>query len=218
MLTPTGPGARGSIPALVMRTGLIQPVNPQNARRDITLQHVMDVTSGVTTETLPAQLLPTAPTPQPTVVPVPAPPSLVTSAVAATTTATPPRPLPNAPASLPPPDAAGQRHWHMTQRRMHPMVAEIMRLHPKANINGAAEPELGEFGSYPLAKFEIAATVPPVAAQSAAHHLRLAARALYKSGLSALPPELVGGPLAALMRGGAIELHFQNGVVVRATP
>jgi hypothetical protein len=101
---------------------------------------------------------------------------------------------------------------------MHPMVAEIQRLHPHANIHGSSEPELGEFGGFPLAKFEIAASVPAITAQSAAINLRLAARALYERGLGALPAQLVGGPLAALMQGGAVELHFQNGVVVRATP
>lgn len=216
MLTQNGPASRGSIPALVMRTGLIQPVDPRNARRDISQRHVDEVTDGVT------GLMPYTPSglpsSMPPIVPVPAPPSAVTSAVAATTTATPPRPLPNAPAALPSPGASGHAHWHATQRRMHPMVAEIQRLHPKANIHGASEPELGEFGGFPLAKFEIAASPPTTTAQSAAHNLRLAAHALYRSGLGALPPELVGGPLAALMRGGAVELHFQNGVVVRATP
>lgn len=216
MLTQNGPGARGSLPALVMRTGLIQPVNPRNARRDISLRHVEGITDGVTglAPYTPAGM----PGSMPPIVPVPAPPSAATSAVAATTVATPPRPLPNAPASLPPPGSSAAHAWHRTQRRIHPVVAEIQRLHPKANIHGAAEPELGEFGGFPLAKFEIAASPPSTTAQSAAHNLRLAARALYRSGLGALPAELVGGPLAALMQGGAVELHFQNGVVVRATP
>jgi hypothetical protein len=199
-----------------MRTGLIQPVSPDNARRDISARHVDNVTTYVTGQ-LP-YTPPGLPASMPPIVPVPAPPSNATSAVAATVVATPPRPLPNAPAALPGPGHSGLHHWHHAQRRMHPMVAEIQRLHPHANIHGSSEPELGEFGGFPLAKFEIAASVPAITAQSAAINLRLAARALYERGLGALPAQLVGGPLAALMQGGAVELHFQNGVVVRATP
>jgi hypothetical protein len=202
-----------------MRTGLIRPFPPRDARHDITARHVDNVTSFVTGEMEYQPQTPSGlPAGMPPIVPVPAPPSAATSAVAETTVATPPRPLPNASAALPGPGESGRHHWHHSQRRMHPMVAEIQRLHPKANIHGAAEPELGEFGGFPLAKFEIAASPPRVTAQVAATNLRLAAHALFQRGLGALPAELVGGPLAALMRGGAVELHFQNGVVVRATP
>lgn len=206
MLTP---GGRGSIPALVMRTGLIQPVRPQNARRDLSYEHIQHETVDVTNPPM---------GPAPMVTPLPALPSAATAAVAATVVATPPRPLPNAPAGEPPLDPAARHRWHIAHRRVHPVVAEIQRLHPRANINGA-EPELGEFGGLPEAKFEIAASVPSaVAGQQYAASLRNASRMLVQAGLGALPAQLVGGPLAALMAGGVVQLHFQNGVVVRATP
>ena len=56
MMSPNGP-SRGSLPALVMRTGLIAPgVKPSQARADLDLQHVMDVTNPA--EYLPAALAP----------------------------------------------------------------------------------------------------------------------------------------------------------------
>ena len=56
MLTPSGPG-RGSLPALVMRTGLIQPVDPANARSDVNTQHVLDVTRWPTDQAIPIGLI-----------------------------------------------------------------------------------------------------------------------------------------------------------------
>ena len=103
----------------------------------------------------------------------------------------------------------------MNHRRIHPMAAEIQRLHPGARLHGAGDILLGEWNGKPVAKFSIAASPPANGAQGAIYALRDAARKLVHSGLAALPPELVGGPLAALMRGGAVELHFQNGVVAR---
>lgn len=216
MQIPSSQGPRGSLPAQVMRSGMWRPISPEDARRDVTERHVENVTSFITGQTPYAP--PGLPGSMPPIEPVPAPPSTTTSMVAETTVATPPRPLPNAPAALPPHGHSGQHHWHRGQRRMHPMVAEIQRLHPHANIHGATEPELGEHGGFPLAKFEIAASPPAAVAQSAAQSLHNAARTLARSGFGGLPPQLVGGPLAALMRGGAVELQFQNGVVVRATP
>lgn len=210
MLTPDGTGARGSLPALVMRTGLIRPMSPRNARRDLDTQHVLDMTARET-NTAPMEL-------PATVTPLPALPSPTYTAVAATTTATPPMPIPNAPAGDMPLAPSDQHHWHR-QHRPHAMVREIQRLHPNANIHGAGEPMLGaDAEGRPVAKFRIAASPPIVTAESSAHGLRMAARSLISSGLHALPPQLVGGPLAALMRGGTVELHFQNGVVVRTTP
>lgn len=216
MLTPNGPGGRGSIPALVMRTGLIQPVNPANARRDITTQHVLETTMWPTDHAIPQEFLPTMPnTAQPEMTSImPAPPSQMHTAVAQTVTATPPAPMPAAPTSPMPTNSSDQRHWHLQHRRMHPMVAEIRRLHPHAGIHGASV-ELGEWQGRPIAKFEIASMPPAGGAQAAAGALRRAAHILRQTGLSNLPPELVAGPLAALMRGGAVELHFQNGAAVR---
>jgi hypothetical protein len=216
MLSPNGPGPRGSLPALVMRTGLIRPTNITQARRDLDTRHILEETSWPVNRA-PMSVEPTPPPPM--VAPIPALPSPVTTAVAQTTTATPPMPLPNAPTTDLPHSPSDQHHWHRGHRHMHPMVKEIQRLHPHANIHGSEEPQLGaDAEGRPVAKFSIAASPPAITAQSSAHNLRLAARALYMSGLHALPPELVGGPLAALMRGGAVELHFQNGVVVRTTP
>lgn len=219
MLTTKGPGSRGSIPALVMRTGLIQPVDPMRARADVGAQHVRDVT-GWPTATVPLspQFVPPALGPVPSVTPmIPAQPA---PAVAQTVVATPPKPLPGSPVTpLPKHKHGSARHaWHQMHRHEHPMVSDIKRLHPKAGIHGAEDTLLGEWNGYPVAKFEIAASPPAHAAQSAAEQLRQAARSLNHIGLGALPPELVAGPLAALMRGGAVELHFQNGVVVRTAP
>lgn len=212
MQTPhTAP--RGSIPALVMRTGLIRPVNVDRAREDLDTSRIENLVAYETN-----RLPPVFPSSAPTITPVPPIPSPITTAVAQTTVATPPMPIPNAPVEEAPP-AGSDRHYWYRQHRPHAMVREIQKLHPGANIHGAAEPVLAaDAEGRPVAKFQIAASPPAVTAQSAAHNLRLAARALYRSGLHALPPELVGGPLAALMRGGAVELHFQNGVVVRAAP
>lgn len=211
MLQSNGPGPRGSLPALVMRTGLIRPVSVTQARRDLDTRHILEETSW------PVNRAPMS-LPQPMVAPVPPLPSPVTTAVAQTVTATPPMPIPNAPTTDMPMMPSDRHHWHR-EHRPHAMVKEIQRLHPNANIHGAGEPQLGaDAEGRPVAKFRIAARPPHTTAQSAAHNLRLAARALYMSGLHALPPELVGGPLAALMRGGTVELHFQNGVVVRTTP
>lgn len=217
MLTPDGTGARGSLPALVMRTGLIRPMSPRDARRDLDTRRITDMVARET-NTAPDLLPPGAPSPVPTLTPVPALPSPTYTAVAATTTATPPMPLPNAPTADMPLAPSDQHHWHR-EHRPHAMVREIQRLHPHANIHGAGEPLLGaDADGRPVAKFKIAASPPVVTAESSAHGLRLAARSLIASGLHALPPQLVGGPLAALMRGGTVELHFQNGVVVRTTP
>lgn len=210
MLTQNGHGAGTSIPALIMRTGQIRPVSPADARRDIDTQHVIDATA------IPTDQIPSPPSALPMVTPlIPAAPGPVTTAVAQTVVAVPPQPIPAAPDAPPPPRPSDRMHWHQEHHRVHPMVADIRRLHPMAAMHGVAEVQLGEWNGRPIAKFEIAASPPPVGAQSAANAMRGAARALVQSGLHALPAELVGGPLAALMRGGAIELHFQNGVVVR---
>lgn len=218
MLTPDGTGARGSLPALVMRTGLIRPMSPRNARRDLDTQHILDMTARQT-NTAPMDLMPPgAPSPVPSMTMIPALPSATTSAVAATVVATPPMPIPNGPATDMPLAPSDQHHWHRGHRP-HAMVREIQKYHPNANIHGAGEPMLGsDADGRPVAKFRIASSPPVVTAESAAHGLRLAARSLVSSGLHALPPQLIGGPLAALMRGGTVELHFQNGVVVRTTP
>lgn len=222
MLTQNGPGGRGSIPALVMRTGLIQPVDPANARNDISVRHVRDVTHWPTDQ-IPAPGADTLPPPipqatLPTVTPlIPAAPNLVTAAVAQTVTAVPPQPI-TTPDMGPLPRRESERHhWHMQHRQEHPMMAEIRRLHPSARMHGVPSDSvlLGEWNGRPVAKFEIASSPPAAGAESVSHAMRAAARALIQNGLHALPPELVGGPLAALMRGGAVELHFQNGVVAR---
>ena len=77
---------------------------------------------------------------------------------------------------------------------------------------------MGQWNGAPVASFQIAQIVSPDDGQSAVQALQHAARLLRSVGHGALPPEIVGGPLAALIRGGAVELHFQNGVVVRAAP
>lgn len=212
MQTPhTAP--RGSIPALVMRTGLIRPVNVDRAREDIDTSRIENLVAYETN-----RLPPVLPSAAPTITPVPPLPSPTTTAVAQTAVATPPMPIPNAPVEAPPPAGSDRHYWHRLHRP-HAMVREIQKLHPNANIHGAAEPQLGADASgRPVVKFKIAASPAAGGAESMAHGLRNAARSLYRSGLHALPPELVGGPLAALMRGGAVELHFQNGVVVKATP
>ncbi|HEV3059581.1 MAG TPA: hypothetical protein VGY48_15130 [Vicinamibacterales bacterium] len=158
---------QGSIPELVMRTGIIRTMNPSHARQDIDAQHVLNVTSahGISTEY-----------DQPV-----AQPSATQQAVAATVVATPPIPVP------PPPAPPG----------MHGVM-------------------LGATASgQPVAAFQIDAAPQPHQAQGAVMALRKAASDLQKFGHGSLPPELIGGPLAALMRGGAIELHFKNGVVTR---
>lgn len=104
MLHSNGPGGRGSIPALVARTGLIQPVSPANVRRDISMQHVESITRYPVDETLDPQLLPSGRGgPQITPLP-PSPPSMTTAAVAQTVVATPPQPMPIAPPGSPPAD------------------------------------------------------------------------------------------------------------------
>lgn len=158
---------RGSIPEMVMRTGILRSINAENARQDIQTQHVLDLTSpnGITTAYDSMQ---------------PAPPSATTAAVAQTVVATPPTPVPPAPA---PPGTHGI--------------------------------SLGSFQGKPVAHFNINASPPAGEAQGAALALKRAAHLLANAGHGSLPPELIGGPLAALMRGGAAVLHFQNGVVVR---
>lgn len=217
MMIPTG-RAGESIPQLVMRTGIIRPVRPENARRDISIRHVEAATrlavgqpiSPAFTPPTPAPLTPAAVTPT-----IPAPPSPTTSAVAQAATATPPTPLPVAPTPIPA-SPSGRHHWHTMHRRVHPLAAEIKRLHPRAQLHGADDVLLGEWQGRPMAKFQIAAAVHQRNAQTAANAIAQAARVLQRTGLAhVLPPELVGGPLAALMRGGAVELHFQNGVVAR---
>lgn len=196
-----------------MRTGLIRPVNVQTARRDLDTSRIERLVAYETN-----RLPPALPTTAPTITPIAPLPSPITAAVAQTTVATPPTPLPNAPVTEAPPAGSDRHFWHR-EHRLHHMVREIQKLHPNANIHGAAEPQLAaDAEGRPVAKFRIAASPPAGAAESMAHQLRHGARALYRSGLHALPPELVGGPLAALMRGGSVELHFQNGVVVRTTP
>lgn len=157
---------QGSIPELVMRTGIIRPMNPTNARQDILPQHVLDITNphAITTAW-----------DRPMMQPSPA-----TQAVAQTAVATPPTPVPT------PPPAPG----------MHGVM-------------------LGSLGGKPLVAFNINAAPTPDNAQGAVLALKRAAGLLAEAGHGSLPPELIGGPLAALMRGGVAELHFNNGVVVR---
>jgi hypothetical protein len=199
-------GTYGSIPALVMRSGQIRPVSPDDARQDLNTAHVLRMTDW--RMKIPAE---------PIVVPIPAPPSPITSAVAQTVTAIPPAPIQTAPATPLPADASDKHHWHTVHRGggSHAMIREIQRLHPKAGLRGSNDVELGEWNGRPIAKFEIASSPPAGGAEIAAGAMRQAAHALRTSGLASLPPELIGGPLAALMRGGAVELHFQNGAVVR---
>jgi len=192
----------GSIPAFVMRTGMIQPMSPENARRDITTAHVLDVTLDPVDESVPSAFLPTSQRFAPD------------SPVAQTVTAIPPTPIQTPPGPMPP-SMSGRYGWHQNQRRQHPAIDDIRRLHPRAQLQGAAPVELGEWQGRPVAKFEIQASPSAVNAQAAADALRRAAHALVQNGFSHLPPELVAGPLAALMRGGAVEMHFQNGVVIR---
>ncbi len=190
----------GSIPAFVMRTGMIQPVSPSNARQDIRTQHVLDMTLTPVDERDAALL--------------PAQPSSTTTAVSQTVTAVPPAPI-QTPTAAMPASPSGRYGWHQQNRRTHPAIADIKRLHPRAQLHGAEAVELGEWQGRPIAKFEIAASPPAASAGEATKALRKAAATLRSAGLSMLPPEMVGGPLAALMRGGAVELHFQNGVVIR---
>ena len=74
---------------------------------------------------------------------------------------------------------------------------------------------LGSVGGKPVVKFNIDASPTPDNATGAVLALKRAAGLLANAGHGSLPPELIGGPLAALMRGGMAELHFTNGVVVR---
>lgn len=206
MVQPGRPGSSGSIPAMVMRTGTLMPVSPSEARRDVDTGHVLDMVDwrmGIPS--------------QPSVTPlITSPPSPITSAVAQTVVARPPTPIQSAPTTPLPASSSERRHWHQLHRGGgHAMIKEIQRLHPKASLQGADDVELGEWNGRPIAKFEIAASPPAGGAEIAAGAMRRAADQLRKSGLSSLPPELIGGPLAALMRGGAVELHFQNGAVVR---
>ena len=157
---------QGSIPELVMRTGIIRTMNPARARQDVQTQHVLDLTAanGITTQY-----------DQPVAAPSP-----TTAAVAATVTATPPVPVP-------PPAAPSGMHGVM----------------------------LGSVAGRPVAAFQINAAPQAHEAQGAVLALKKAARDLQKFGHGSLPPELIGGPLSALMRGGVVELHFKNGVVTR---
>jgi hypothetical protein len=216
MMIPTG-RAGESIPQLVMRTGIIRPVRPENARRDVSISHVEAATRLAVGQPMSPAFLP--PTPGPlspaAVTPtIPAPPSPTTSAVAQCAVATPPAPLPVAPAEIPslPSD---RHHWHRMHRHVHPLAADIRRLHPNARLHGADDVLLGEWNGRPVAKFQVASAPTRPGAESAVNALRQAAHILRQTGLGMMPPELVAGPLAALMRGGAVELHFQNGVVAR---
>ena len=74
---------------------------------------------------------------------------------------------------------------------------------------------LGMYEGKPVVAFNINAAPTPDNAQGAVLALKRAAGLLANAGHGSLPPELIGGPLAALMRGGVTELHFNNGVVVR---
>lgn len=183
----------GSVPAFVMRTGAWQPLSPVNARRDITAQHVQEMTF----DTPDAFALYAAP-----------------ATVAQTVTAVPPAPIQTPPAPIPT-TPSGRHAWHQQNHRVHPAIADIRRLHPRAQLHGAAPVELGEWQGRPVAKFEIQGQPSPMGAQAAADSLRRAALTLRSNGFSHLPAELIAGPLAALMRGGAVEMHFQNGVVIR---
>lgn len=217
MLHRNLPGGRGSVPALVMRTGLIQPVDPRNARADTNQQHVLDVTRWPAAESpdpmfMPGPLSPTAVTPL-----LPAPPSPTTTAVAQTVSAVPPMPVTSAPSTSMPHKASDRHHWHHQFARQHPMVNAIRELHPRAMLHGPENVSLGEWNGRPLAQFQVTAAPTSAAAHSAVAALRQAALTLRATGLTTLPPELIGGPLAALMRGGAVELRFQNGVVMKAT-
>ncbi len=75
--------------------------------------------------------------------------------------------------------------------------------------------QLGSVDGKPVAAFNVNAAPLPQQAQGAVAALHCAAKLLAHAGHGALPAELIGGPLAALMRGGMAELHFTNGVVVR---
>jgi len=215
MMIPTG-RAGESIPQLVMRTGIIRPVRPDNARRDISIAHVDAATRLAVGQPMSPDFLPPTPgplTPAAVTPTIPAPPSPTTSAVAQCAVATPPTPLPVAPAEVPyhPSD---RHHWHRMHRHVHPLAADIKRLHPHAQIHGADDVLLGEWNGRPLAKFQIAAAPSRAAANAAVGALRESARILRQTGIP-LSPEIAGGPLVALIRGGAVELHFQNGVVAR---
>jgi len=184
----------GSAAAFVMRTGTIQPVSPEDARQDLVWPHLDALTNMNRQTALYADP--------------------VHADVAQTVTAQPPSPIQTPPSNLPLNPSA--RHaWRLQNHRVHPAIADIKRLHPHASMQGAADVELGEWQGRPVAKFNIQTTTDPESAQAQANALRRAAGVLRSSGLSQLPPELVAGPLAALMRGGAVELHFQNGVVIR---
>lgn len=182
----------GSIAQLVMRTGITRTINPMHARQDINPRRVLEETN-MAVGINPASVMPEVPAPLPPAIPGP-----VTNAVAATVTATPPQPLatPTAPAPL------GYPHPHHWQHR-------------HTAYHGR---QMGQWNGAPVAAFQIAQVVDANDAQGAVQALQSAARLLRSVGHGALPPEIVGGPLAALMRGGAVELHFQNGVVVRAAP
>ena len=215
MMIPTG-RAGESIPQLVMRTGIIRPVRPENARRDISIQHVEAATRLAVGQPMSPAFLPPTPgplTPAAVTPTIPAPPSPTTSAVAQCAVATPPTPLPVVPVDIPT-RPSDQHHWHHMHRRTHPLAAEIKRLHPHARLHGADDVLLGEWQGRPLAKFQIAAALSRPAANAAVAALRESARILRQTGLP-LTPEIAGGPLTALIRGGAVELHFLIGVVAR---
>jgi hypothetical protein len=83
---------------------------------------------------------------------------------------------------------------------------------PAPGVHGIS---LGMANGKPVVAFNINAAPTANDAQGALLALKRAAGLLQNAGHGSLPPELIGGPLAALMRGGAAELHFTNGVVVR---
>ena len=124
-------------------------------------------------------------------------PSPMTAAVAVTTQVEPPKPIivptvPPGAASAPYPAMHG---WQDSQ----PMGSY-----------------LGEIDGRPVAAFQIAARPDLPGAHAAAGALSRAAKMLRDAGYGMLPPEMVGGPLAAIMRGGVAELHFANGITLRA--
>ncbi len=211
MLTPNGPRGRGSIPALVMRSGLIREMAPSQARADLELPRVLDLTVP------PNRSLPMPTGQMPQLTPVPnAPPSATATAVAATMLAAPPRALPVR--AIPMPAGHSDRHaWPHKHRRGHPLMHAIRELHPTAPVlrDAAEDVELGEWRGRPMVRFEIASSPPQPMAEAQALALTRTAGVMRQAGLHHLPAQIVGGPLAALLRGGAVELHFQNGVVVR---
>jgi len=70
----------------------------------------------------------------------------------------------------------------------------------------------------PVRAFQMTGNPNAIEARQLAAGARRVARIMYQQGLTNLPGELVGGPIASLSRGEAAVLKWPNGVVVGVGP